>query len=74
MLCIIIVLVKNTRDMAACMRGYRIDEGMVCYLWFLTKVARCFEDRGLLVPTIFRCAVGEGLTNVIIVLQLCIVP
>jgi len=40
--------------------GIGIDEDTVCYLCCLTKVGRGFEDKGLLVPTIFRCAMGEG--------------
>ena len=33
----------------------------------------CFEDGGLLVPTIFRCAVGEGLGYVIIIFTLFVI-
>ena len=33
---------------------------------FLVKVSFCDVFRGLLVPTIFRCAVGEGLGYVIV--------
>jgi len=43
------------------------------FLWCLTKVGRYFEDRGLLVPTIFRVAVGASLMYVIIIFTLFIV-
>jgi len=33
----------------------------------------CFEDEGLLVPTIFRFAVGDGLGYVIIIFMLFVV-
>jgi len=55
------------------MRGYRIDCDMACYLWCLTKVGRCFEDGGLLVPTIFRCSVGAALVYVINIFMLFVV-
>ena len=69
MLYIIDVLVENKWG-ASCMRGYWNDGNMVYCLWYLTKVGMCFEDGGLLVPTIFRCAVGEGLGYVIIIFTL----
>jgi len=59
--------------MAACMREYRINRNIALYLWYLTKVGRCFEDNGLLVPTIFRCPMGEGFGYVIIIFTLFIV-
>jgi len=49
------------------MRGYIIDGDMAFYLWCLTKVGRCIEDEGVLVPTIFRCAVGKGFGYVIMI-------
>ena len=55
----------STWDITASMRGHRIDVDMAYYLWYLTKVGRCFEEEGLLVPTIFRCAAGEGLGHII---------
>jgi len=66
MLCIIIVRVKNVCGLAACKRRYRTYGYMAFYLCYLAKVGWCFEDGGLLVPTIFRCAVEAGLEHVIV--------
>ena len=56
--------------MTTCVRGCGIDGDMVFYLIYLTKVGRCFDGESLLVPTIFRWAVGAGLGYVIIVFVL----
>ena len=72
-LCINDLSVRNTQGTTACGRGYRIDIDMACNLCYLTKVGRCFEAGGLLVPTIFRCAVVAGLGYVITIFTLFVV-
>ena len=52
--------------MVACMCGDGFDVDIVSYLWFLTKVRRCFKDEGLLVPTILKVLVVAGFEYVII--------
>ena len=65
------MLAENTPGAVACVRGYGIDADMWCYLCYLAKVGRCFEVGGLLVPTIFRCAVVAGLGCVMWIFVLC---
>ena len=67
------VVGKNTAGMTTCVRGCGIDWDMVFYLIYLTKVGRCFDGEGLLVPTIFRCAVEEGFGYVINIFTLFVV-
>ena len=54
----------------ACELWYGIDSDMMCCLCYLAKVGRGIEGGGLLVPTIFRWAVGAGLGYVIMIIVL----